>query len=128
MDNSAHTIFVVDDDESVLRALGRLLESRGFKVRLFSTAADFLKTTGSQDQACVISDIWMDGISGLDIPQKMRAAGCSWPVIFITARDTDEARQQAKMGGAAGYFRKPIDTEALLDAIHWAMSGRNETV
>jgi FixJ family two-component response regulator len=64
----------------------------------------------------------LKGLSGLELQQQLAERGTKMPVIFLTAFDSNEIRQQAKQAGAAGYFRKPVDDQALLDTIHWAMS------
>lgn len=74
------------------------------------------------DGACIISDVKMHGMTGLELQRKLRADGARVFFIFVTAYDTDEARSEAKQAGAIAYFRKPVDDMALLDAIEWASS------
>ncbi len=74
--------------------------------------------------ACVISDVQMPGTSGLDLPVLLARAGRRVPVIFVTAHDTPETRDRAQSAGAVAYFRKPVDDQALLDAVAWAVSGQ----
>ena len=76
----------------------------------------------SDDHACVISDIQMPGTSGLDLPTLLARAGHRMPVIFVTGHDTPESRNRAQSVGGAAYFRKPVDDQALLDAIAWAIA------
>ena len=76
------------------------------------------------DDACIISDVRMPGVSGLELPRLLAQAGRHLPVILVTAHDTVETRNRAQEVGAAAYFRKPVDDQALLDAIAWVRSGK----
>jgi FixJ family two-component response regulator len=122
MPSTTSLVYVVDDDESVRRALRRLLYSWGLRARTFASAAEFLDSGSREEDACLIADIRMPGLGGLDLQRELRAKGSTIPVIFITAFDTAETRERARALGAAGYFRKPVDDQALLDAIRWALS------
>lgn len=115
------TIYIVDDDESVRNALEMLLCSAGMKVYTFASASDFLSSNPSDINSCLIADIRMEGIDGLELQQKLKNEGNRIPIIFITAFDTKKNREQAKRGGAIAYFRKPVDDQSLLDSIHWAL-------
>jgi FixJ family two-component response regulator len=92
------------------------------KVRTFASAQEFLDFESINKKACMIVDIKLQGMSGLELYNELRAKGFDLPVIFITAFDTPETREQAKMAGAAGYFRKPLDDQALLDTIQWSLA------
>ena len=118
-------IYVVDDDDSVRRAMKRLIRSAGMEVRTFSSAQEFLDCKSINQSACMIVDIKLQGMSGLELYEELRARGSGLPVIFITGFDSPETRNQAKEAGAAGYFRKPIDDQALLDSIEWALTKRS---
>jgi FixJ family two-component response regulator len=119
-------IYIVDDNASVRRALGRLLRSAGMDVRPFASAQQFLDSDFTEENACLIADVKMPGMGGLELQQKLVEHGANLPVILITGFDTEETRALAKQSGAAGYFRKPVDDRALLDAIRWALSvGQN---
>ena len=115
-------IHIVDDDDSVRRAIKRLIRSEGMEARTFASADEFLKARPREKNACLIADVKMRGITGLELHQKLIALGSRLPVVYITAFDTEEIRAQAKKSGAVGYFRKPVDDQALLDAIQWALS------
>lgn len=115
-------IYIVDDDESVRRALGRLIRSSGMETRTFASADEFLNYGYEKQNACLLIDIKMPGLSGLELQQELIKRGDKLPAIFITAFDTKEARDQAKELGAAGYLRKPVDDQALLDLIQWVMA------
>ncbi len=115
-------IYIVDDDDSVRRAMKRLIRSAGMEARTFASAQEFLDLQSVNQNACMIIDIKLQGMSGLELHDELRAKGIDLPVIFITGFDTPETRNQAKMAGAAGYFRKPLDDQALLDTIQWALT------
>jgi len=116
------TVYVVDDDASVRKALSLLLISAGMEVVTFKSAAECLEYELKEKVSCLIIDIKMPKISGLELQQKLTERKIKIPVIFLTAFDSDETRNQIKQAGAAGYFRKPVDDQALLDAILWATS------
>lgn len=115
------TIFIIDDDVSIRRALRRVMASAGFPARDFDSVEEFLEQVRAGDQGCVVADMTLFGMSGVELKRHLNAAGSTLPVILLTAQDTDEARSQAGAAGAAGYFRKPVDTQALLDAIEWSL-------
>ena len=121
-DETKILVYVVDDDASVREALRMLFVSADMEVKTFKAAEDFLKCQVRKRNACLISDIKLKGLSGLELQQQLAERGTKMPVIFITAFDSNEIRQQAKQAGAAGYFRKPVDDQALLDSIYWAIS------
>ena len=114
-------IYIVDDDESVRRAMKRLIRSAGMEAQTFASAHKLLDFELRKHNACMIVDVKMSGMSGLELQDELRAKGSDLPVIFITGFDTPETRDQAKKSGAAGYFRKPIDDQALLDSIQWVL-------
>ncbi len=121
-------IYIVDDDAPVLRALGRLLRSAGMDARPFECARKFLDSEFTDQNACLIADVKMPGMDGLELQQELVESGADLPVILITGFDNDETRALAKASGAAGYFRKPVDDQALLDSIRWALSRRSRNV
>ena len=122
LDESKILIYVVDDDASARQALEMLLISANMEVQSFERAEDLLKCMRREDRACLIADIKMKGLDGLELQQKLAESAIKIPVIFLTALDSNETRQQAKQAGAVGYFRKPVDDQALLDTIQWALS------
>jgi len=121
-DETAILIYVVDDDASVRKALTMLFMSADMEVKTFEAAEDLLKCQVREQNTCLISDIKLKGLNGIELQQQLSERGIKIPVIFLTAFDSNEIRQQAKQAGAAGYFRKPVDDQALLDTIHWAIS------
>ena len=116
-------IYVIDDDEPVRKAFQRLLRSVNLEVETFSSAEEFLKSQKQNKNACIIIDIKMPGLTGFDLQRTLRAQGCQIPVVVISASDDAQVREQARELGAVAFFRKPIDDQALLDAISWAISG-----
>jgi len=114
-------ISVVDDDDSVRESLQCLIRSFGFAVETFASAEEFLNSYRFPDTRCLILDVRMPGMSGLELQRRL-AAGCrEIPVIFITAHGDGAARLQALKDGAVGYLLKPFREEALLEAIHVAL-------
>ncbi|MCX6981601.1 MAG: response regulator [Verrucomicrobia bacterium] len=119
MPQTRHTVFIIDDDASVRRSLGRVMTSAGFDSKAFASVDEFLAGASLHAKGCIVADMTMLGISSLDLRQVLKGADSALPVIFVTAQDTEEARGAAREAGAAGFFRKPVDTQALLDAIQW---------
>jgi FixJ family two-component response regulator len=116
-----HIIYIVDDDDSVRRALKRLIHSAGMEALSFESAEEFLNCDYEDQNTCLLADIKMTGMGGLELQKELVRRGNRLPVIFITAFDNRETRDMAKKAGAAGYLRKPVDAQALLDLINWAM-------
>jgi len=115
-------VYIVDDDASVRKSLTRLMVSAKLEARSFASANEFLDSGFRDQNACLIADVKMPGLTGLELHQKIIDLGYDLPVIFITGYDTEQIREQAKKSGALGYFSKPIDDQALLDTINWALS------
>ena len=121
MHSDRPTIFVIDDDASIRRALGRVMSSAGLTSESFETAEQFLTTADLEKSGCIVADMTLLGMSGLDLKNHLNATHHPIPVIYLTAHDTTEMRAAARDAGAAAFFRKPVDTQALLDAIDWAL-------
>jgi FixJ family two-component response regulator len=119
---SSHLVAVVDDDASVRRALTRLLRSADLRVLVYASAAEFLDTGLSTAPDCVILDIHLGGMSGLELLSRLRELGHTLPVLIITAHDDAQAREAAAGGGCAGYLCKPVDAKELLGEVAAAMS------
>ncbi len=115
-------IYVVDDDASVRQSLEMLFLSADMGVQTFERAEDFLECMPRRENACLVTDIKMKGHSGFELQRQLGEKGNKIPIIFLTAFDSKESRLKAKKAGAVGYFRKPVDDQALLDTIHWALS------
>jgi FixJ family two-component response regulator len=114
-------IAVVDDDESFRGALERLLKSEGFSVRVFASTEDFLKSGMQYKTGCLIADIRMPGMSGLDLQAKLNADHFPIPTIFISAHGDEKMRLQAMRGGAVKFFAKPFDDGILLESVRTAL-------
>jgi FixJ family two-component response regulator len=115
-------VYLIDDDESVRKALQRLLRSAGLDVKTFPSAEEFLQSENlGEKRACIILDIRMPGLTGFDLQEKLASKGVRIPVITVSAFDDAASRERARKLGATAFFRKPVDGEALIDAIHWAM-------
>jgi FixJ family two-component response regulator len=115
-------VAVVDDDESFRGALQRLLKSAGFPVRSFASAEDFLKSGKQHETGCLIADIRMPGMSGLDLQAKLNADHFPIPTIFISAHGDEKMRLQAMRGGAVKFFAKPFDDAILLESVRTALN------
>ena len=114
-------VYLIDDDESVRRAIGRLLRSAHLDVETFASAEDFLRNPMQSQNACIVIDIRMPGLTGFDLQQRLLSEGIQIPVIVISASDDVQIREHARELGAQVFFRKPVDDQALLDAIWWAI-------
>jgi len=114
-------VFVVDDDESVRRAVDRLLRTAGYQVRTFASAEDVLAALPGGDPACIIIDVRMPGINGLDLFDRLRQTPCA-PVIFITGHGDIPMAVRAMKAGAHDFLAKPFDDEALLGAVAGAVN------
>ena len=115
-------IYVIDDDASVRKAFGRLLRSADLDAETFSSAEEFLSNPRQKENACIIIDIRMPSLSGFDLRERLESEGIGIPVIAISAHDDEETREHARELGAVSFFRKPVDDQALLDAIWWAIA------
>ena len=116
------TICLVDDDSSMLKALDRLLSAVGSQAQLFHEPLDFLSYASSHSVAVAVIDIWMPGVSGLAIQEKLQTVSPNTRVIIITANDDAWVRKAAIRAGAIGFFVKPFDDETFLAAVHQAMA------
>lgn len=119
-------IAIVDDDEAVREALFDLLQVEGLSARIFDSAAAFLADEAVGGFGCLITDVRMPEIDGVELQQRLRARGSAMPVIFITSSVDEATRVRALAGGAAAWFTKPVADEALLGALWVALSGRDE--
>ena len=112
------TIAVVEDDPSMLQGLSRLLSAHGFRVLGFTSAESFLDGVAQSEAACLVVDIHLGGISGIDLKRRLIASGSDFPVIFMTAVDTEATRQEAVDAGCVAYLRKPFLAKLLIEAIN----------
>ena len=119
----AAIISIVDDDESVRAAMSSLVRSLGYEAREFASAEAFLASPRRQDTACLITDVHMPGMSGLDLQAVLLAREQVVPIIFITAFPADNLRQRAEAAGAAGFFSKPVDSQMIIHCLDAALGG-----
>ncbi len=112
---------IVDDDESVRVALEGLLRSAGLTARAFQSAEEFMGSGQQFQVACLIADIRMPGMSGLELQAKLNAEHCRIPIVFITAHGDAQMRMQALRAGAVEFLAKPFNDEALLETVRAAL-------
>ncbi len=121
MNEDKATVFVVDDDPSMRRALESLLGSVGLSVRLFSSAPEFMRSEPGDTPGCIVLDVRLPGMSGLAFQQELAKAGIALPVIFVTGHGDVPMSVRAMKAGAVEFLTKPFDDQVLLDAIHAAI-------
>jgi FixJ family two-component response regulator len=114
-------VAVVDDDDSMRVALEGLLKAVGFPARAFASAEEFLKSGQQHQTSCLIADIRMPGMSGLELQAQLNAERCKIPTIFITAHGDEKMRLQALRAGAVEFLSKPFDEEVLLESVRAAL-------
>jgi FixJ family two-component response regulator len=119
-------IFVIDDDQSVQRALLLLLQAAGFDAKASTSAEEFLTYSHISDDDCIILDLCMSGMDGFDLMEQLISKGIHIPIICVTAFDDVKSRERARELGAAAYFTKPVDDQALIDAINWAIQSEKK--
>jgi FixJ family two-component response regulator len=110
-------VYIVDDDDSIRRALKRLLRSVGYHALTFESAEEFLVFSSEPGKGCLVLDIHLPKMTGLDLQQKLIARGMKYSVIIMTAYDNPLWQERARKAGAVTYLRKPFGEQALLDAI-----------
>jgi FixJ family two-component response regulator len=115
-------VCIVDDDASLRRSLGNLLMSVGLRVQTFESAEAFLESVDRDRIGCVVLDVRMAGMSGVDLLRHLAAVGSRVPVIMLTAHADDDTRRRSLDAGATAFLAKPVRTSALLDAVRSALS------
>src|SRR6201997_5907359 len=118
---NSRLIAIVDDEKSVQSALQDLVESEGLSTLCFGSAEQFLDSGAQRNAACLIADIRMPGMSGLELQAKLKADRCRIPIIFITAHGDAEMRIHAMRQGAVEFLSKPFDDAVLLEIVHAAL-------
>jgi FixJ family two-component response regulator len=114
-------ICIIDDDESMRTTLCRLVRSLGYDARNFASAEDFLQCGQVKDFACIITDIQMPGMSGIELKEHLSASECTLPVIMITARHEPGLEQKALSSGAVCFLRKPFKADVLIGCLQSAL-------
>jgi FixJ family two-component response regulator len=119
---AARIVAIVDDDESIRVGLASLVRSLGWSVRVYACAEALLYSGEAQSSTCVISDVQMPGITGLEMQDRLVAQGCALPIIFITAFSTEVSRCRAMENGALCFLNKPVDVQEITRFLEIAMS------
>jgi FixJ family two-component response regulator len=117
-------ISIVDDDALARDGIRELVESLGYKARTFISAEDFLESDAIAETACLITDLQMPGLNGLELQEALRSQGCCVPIILITAFPDDKHRNRALEGGALGFLSKPFDEVSLIQCLAAATRSR----
>jgi FixJ family two-component response regulator len=110
-------IAVVDDEESVRKAVVRVLQAAGLTARAYASGTAFLESWHFDRPECLILDLQMSGLSGTDVQRSLRMAGASFPIVIISAHDSPSVREECISAGATAYLRKPLDIRALVEAV-----------
>lgn len=121
MSGGESVIFVVDDDPSIRKSLARLLSAAGYRVESFPSADDFLATPRQGGPGCLVLDVYLPGLSGLDLQEMLHASGHSLPIVFITGQGDIPTSVKAMKSGAVDFLPKPFEAQALLDAVAHAL-------
>ena len=115
-------IAIIDDDPSAREATQRLVRSLGHKTQVSSSAEEYLQSENGQQPACLITDLHMPGMSGIDLQDRLIADGCRVPMIFVTAYFEEQVEAQAMEAGAYGFLRKPFDDESFVACLDKALN------
>lgn len=126
MENEVPCVNVVDDDAMVLRSLGRLLRSAGFDVRTYPSSQEYLSQPPSDHPGCLVLDLSMPGVNGLDLQAQLSRAGNGCPVVFLSGNADIPQSVKAMKAGAVDFLTKPVDSEKLLAAVRIAI-GRDQS-
>jgi FixJ family two-component response regulator len=100
------------------------MQSEGYGNESFSSVDAFLESSFSHDNACIVADVDVPGISALELPERLRQIGANLPIVFLATDYRDETRERIRRAGGSGYFGKPVDGNALLDMIRWTTNGK----
>jgi FixJ family two-component response regulator len=116
----SRSVAVVEDDPTVLKAVSRLLTLHGFESKEFTSAEAFLESGAADEASCVVVDICLGGMSGIELRRRLAASDCTLPVIFITGSDDEATRRDALAAGCVAYLHKPFEAHLLIGAIEQA--------
>jgi FixJ family two-component response regulator len=114
-------IAIVDDDEPLREALGSVMKAAGFTTNMFATAEEFLNSANRRNTACLILDVRLPGMSGVELQKRLAEAKSQVPIIFVTAHGDASLRESVIRAGAAGFLNKPVRSDALLKEIYSAL-------
>jgi FixJ family two-component response regulator len=126
-EKAKHLVAVVDDDPAICEATISLLEANGFRTRSFCSAMEFLNSRQLDETGCLILDLRLSGMSGLELQRHLTAENRRIPIIFISAHGTPEAREEVMRAGAVAFLSKPFSEEALLNSIRLALENPTKT-
>lgn len=115
------SVYIIDDDSGVRRALARMFKSAGFLSHQFASTGELLDADFDQNRGCVIADLNIVGDEPIRLPEQLKERHIELPVVFVSADDSDSNRAKVQSGGGFGLFRKPVDDQALIDAVRWAI-------
>ena len=127
-EQSSRLIAIVDDDQSVQTALQDLIESEGLSTACFGSAEEFLGSGAQSEAACLVADIRMPGMSGIELQARLKKDRCRIPIIFITAHGDAKMKIQAMRDGAVEFLTKPFDNAVLLETVHAAVEDYTKTL
>jgi FixJ family two-component response regulator len=122
MSLNAGTVFIVDDDPDVCRAVGRLVRGAGYEVREFNSAHDFLVAHEPEPPGCLLLDLSMPDVDGLQLQQSLTASGCHRPIVFLSANGDVHNTVRAMKAGAVNFLTKPVDEDELMEALAEAVA------
>ena len=122
MVNNSQVVCIIDDDNSMLRALGRLVRTFGYEVKLFPSGQQFLDTRDVENAACLIIDVSMPDMNGFELRHWLTAAGHAVPTVFVSAHNDDAVKERAKLAGAITVLSKPFEAELLHDTLKKAIA------
>lgn len=132
MNDQRPTVYIVDDDQSVRNALARLISAAGYPVETFSSASTFLQSEAARSRGCLLLDVRMPGLDGLELQQRLTSSGAPMPVVFMTGFGDVPTTVKAMKAGAVDFLPKPVSDEALLAAVGSALEAetrmRNERI
>ena len=120
--HDGQVVGIVDDDASLRRSLSNLLMSTGFRVETFASAESFLESDHRNGIGCVVLDVRLTGMSGIELLRRLVAIGCTIPAIMLTAHGDDETRRRSLEAGAVAFLEKPVRSATLLDAVRSALA------
>ena len=125
MSQTQPIVVIVDDDALIPRALARLLSTAGWHAVTFPSAEAFLQTGMQASPVCLVLDVWLPGMTGVELLEHLAAMGSTLPAVIITGRDDLQMRMRAMQAGAIAYILKPLDGQDLLRALQEALEGRH---
>src|SRR5262249_16534428 len=125
MPDRCKLVAIVDDELTMLKAMERLLKARGFATRVFASAEAFLEDDARYEVSCLVLDIHLGGMSGLELQRRLKKSGSQLPIIFVTAIDNEAVHQQAMDAGCIAYLRKPVLARLLLGAVERGTGRQN---